>query len=237
MPTAIVREARTEGSEALLLRVAGDPEYRAKIYDALGTFCHQCRNQLNTLKLSFYLAGRSGAPGDPEAWSEQQRRYHEVEQIFDRLQQICRPMTLSPVRVPISLLWDEVFLSWTDQLRARGILFQTVPPSTPVVGDFDPTRLRPALDAFVDWRARVGRSGQIVTFSWSATEAAFLLDWSESAAVAHEGDADFPVRATECFALPYLARVLAAHGGTLECESRSRFRVRMRWPLEIHVHE
>src|SRR4051812_10760623 len=45
-----------------LCRIAADPAQVGTLYEILGGYCHQCRNTLNSLKLSLYLARRGGAP-------------------------------------------------------------------------------------------------------------------------------------------------------------------------------
>ncbi|MDR3633463.1 MAG: hypothetical protein P4L84_06470 [Isosphaeraceae bacterium] len=237
MLAARVRDLPAEEGHSLLLRVATDPARRSTIYELLGGFCHQCRNHLNTLKLSLYLAGRTEGASERGHWTEQEARYRAVEQLFDRLQQICRPMPLTPVCLPIALLWDEVFPRWTERFRSRGIAFEPLPPPAPLVGDFDPTRLGPALEALAEWRANATLPGQFVTFSWKADDHSFLLDWSESQPDAGSALNSSAAATSESFALPFLARVMSAHGGTLEVESGDRFRLRLCWPLKIRSAE
>ena len=233
MTAAIARDAPAHDTQTLLLRVATDPARRERFYELLGTFCHQCRNHLNTLSLSFYLAGRTGLADDWALWDEQQGRYRTVEQLYDRLQQICRPMSMTPVRLPIALLWDELFPAWTEQLGCRGIVFEAVPPPSPVVGDFDPTRLRPALEAFAEWRTRAARQPGAVTFSWREEDDHCHLEWTEFAALEANAPEPSSAEGADALALPFLARVLSEHGGSLEVEPRHGFEVHMRWPLVI----
>jgi hypothetical protein len=215
-----------------LIRVATDPVRRARLYDLLGGFCHQCRNHLNSLKLSLYLAGRRGPECERAAWSEHDARYRAVERVYDRLQQICRPMHLTPVRLPVALLWDEVFPAWTELFRPGGIALEPAPPTAPAAVDFDPVRLRPALDALAEWRAATPPSRR-VRFAWDTDGGEFLVEWRESVAT----PAPRAAGSADALALPLLARVLAAHGGTLEIAAASPFHLRLRWPVEVRVHE
>ena len=42
-----------------LLRIARDPDLRQRVYEHLREYCHQCRNRLNSLKLSPSFAQNS----------------------------------------------------------------------------------------------------------------------------------------------------------------------------------
>src|SRR5262245_63205500 len=44
-----------------LFRVATDASMVVALHDVLGSFCHECRNTLNSLKLSLYLAKRGAS--------------------------------------------------------------------------------------------------------------------------------------------------------------------------------
>lgn len=234
MSAAAVGDPPTEATDTLL-RAAADPDVRARLHALLGPFCHECRNHLNTLRLSLYLAGRNGPPTAAAPWRDQELRYREVEQAFERLHQICRPLSLAVVRLPIALLWDEATPHWADQCARAGITLETRAATTPIIGDFDPHHLRRGLDALIDWRIAVGSPDRTATFSWAAEAQHFWVEWAESGpATPLDECADDSLGS---LALPFLARVLAAHGGTLHVETRNGYRVVLRWPLEIPVHE
>ena len=63
-----------------LLRIAEDPDLRWTIYERLGEYCHRCRNQLNSLKLSIYLARKQSPASRPCLWTEIERDYQVLEQ-------------------------------------------------------------------------------------------------------------------------------------------------------------
>ena len=49
-----------------LMEFARDTTLRQEVYKRLGEYCHQCRNRLNSLKLSLYLVKRQSH--DSLAW-------------------------------------------------------------------------------------------------------------------------------------------------------------------------
>src|SRR5258707_9571590 len=103
-----------EGSLAdQLLEVARDPTLRQSVYLRLGEYCHQCRNRLNSLKLSLFLAMKQSDQGLRHEWGLIERDYLELERIVDRVQMICRPMTLSRVSLALDLLFEDRREEWT----------------------------------------------------------------------------------------------------------------------------
>jgi hypothetical protein len=216
---------------ASLVRVAADPAQVRSLHEILGSFCHQSRNLLNSVKLTLYLASRVRPCGTAGSWSSVEQRYRAVEAIFDRLQSICRPMVLTPLRASFAALVDDRRTAWISTMALRGRTLTFAPPAEDVVGEFDPIRLGEGLDAFVAWRAEVVPNGQPAHLAWCEEQGQFRLDWEESASGARTvGDR---VDSSTSLALPFLTRVISAHGGTLELGDGDGSRLTIRWPLTL----
>lgn len=211
-----------------LLRLAVDPVHRACLYDALGGFCHQSRNVLNSLKLSLYLAKRAANPDLCARWHELEPYYHELEQFIEHLQFIIRPMELNCVCLPLCLLIEERAAKWSAAMKARGCGLELVPPPNRSNVKYDPSRLGQALDALVAWRADAERVSSTARLRWGVKQGSSELEWLEDSS----GRADEPLDRPESLALPLLGRVVSAHGGTLSVDGRDGLRVCLRWPVD-----
>lgn len=222
---------QTQGDLAgSLFRIAANPEMVTELHQIMGGFCHQCRNTLNSLRLSLYLANRDSSAATIPAWSDLESHYRSVERMFDRLQTICRPMRLTPIRASLSLVIDQHWAEWVAAMGATGGLLERIAPAGPDVGDFDPIRLAEGLDAFVRWRAREGTPGQRAELRWVVSDGRFALLWSESGSSAGAACEDGLERA-DSLALPLLARVISAHGGTLDLSLRNGLHLGASWPV------
>jgi hypothetical protein len=228
-------ESGAEGLAALLDRFLADPGRIGALHAILGPFCHQSRNVLNCLKMSLYLSRRDEARGPSRPWAEVERRYGEVEQLYDRLQTICRPLTLACVRMPLGLLLEDRRAAWTACFAAHERKLELIGPSDPDAGDYDPNSLGQALDALVTWRAGEGEPGDAACLRWWTQGGHFHLEWTESEAhqagverrgtgVARRSDPTDPL------VLPLLGRVILAHGGEIELVRPSGRHVRLSWP-------
>ncbi len=215
-----------------LARVVSDAVDSELLHEILGTYCHQSRNVLHTMKLGLFLAQQSSPPAESEAWGKLERNYLTVEHFYNRLQLVCRPMEVSPVRMPLSLLIDDRLEAWTNSLAERGQSLEAIKPDGSALGDFDPALLAQGLDAFVAWRSDVGRQGGTILLRWGVEEGHFYLDWTEPNA----GDryvSEPRLQTQERLALPLLARVVTAHAGTLDFDSQDGLRLRICWPLHV----
>ncbi|WP_254054049.1 hypothetical protein [Singulisphaera sp. GP187] len=215
-----------------LVGVASDPFKVRALHDILGVFCHQCRNTLNSLKLSLYLTKRDASHVASPLWGELDQRYHEVELLFDRLQAICRPMTLTPLRASLSLIMKERGASWVEAMAARDRSLRLVPPKSSDVGEFDPIRLPECLNTFILWRAEVGERGQPAQLGWRIEDDHFLIEWDEPSSFGVGGTPERSDR-SDPLALPLLARVLSAHGGTMTLDFHDGLHLRATWPLTV----
>jgi hypothetical protein len=211
-----------------LLRLAVDPTHRACLYDALGGFCHQSRNVLNSLKLSLYLAKRSATPDLCARWSELEPHYLELEQFIERLQFIIRPMELNCVCLPLSLLIEERTDKWSAEMGTHGRRLEFVPPVNSSNVKYDPSWLGHALDALVAWRAEAKRGSSVAQLRWGVDHGASKLEWLEDSI----GGADRRLDRPDSLALPLVGRVVSAHGGTLSVDVRDGLQVCLRWPVD-----
>lgn len=199
-------------------------------------FSHRCRNSLSAIKLGLYLLGREVEGPLPSCWSELTRTYEEMEQLFDRLQRIYQPASLTLVRSPLGPLIAERLPHWRSCYgkRVRTILIE--PPAQDVPGDFDPMHVGLGLDALVSWRAECGDSIQ-PRLAWRVAGDCFEISWQEFRPAANESGefASGLLRSqpTDCapsLALLLLARVAGAHGGELETRNDPALGITLRWP-------
>jgi hypothetical protein len=217
-----------------LLRVAADPESLDSLHGLLGGFCHKCRNALNGLKLSLYLAKRLSHPEALAQLKELESHYDSLERLFDRLQLICRPMAITPITLPLGLLIEERRGTWDEWMARRGRRLLVSSPGEAVIGEFDPNRLTQGLDALVAWRAGDGAPGEPARLRWRLQNQQFQLDWVERSAQGLDLDsAPGGLDLSESLALPLLARVISAHGGHLDLTVRDGLRIGLRWPVAV----
>jgi hypothetical protein len=210
-----------------LLPVAGDPREVARLYGLLREFCHTFRNRLNCLKLSLYLAERQARGG--ETFTELTRRYSDVEQFVDRVQAICRPLRLLPMRVSMGTVLEERRAAWTAWLSARSRSLEWGPPPEDPPTILDGVQLAHALDSLVAWRAQQGREGDPVRLGWRTISGELSLVWEERGLTAlRPAPGSVPN-----LALPLLARVVSAHGGRVLVSDQDGFRIEVWLPAEF----
>ncbi len=230
-PQLVVRSPCSKLATALAMVIA-NPDDSESLHKLLGTYCHQSRNLLHTMKLSLFLAQRSSPSAESEKWGALERDYLAVEHFFDRLQVVCRPMAVSPVRMSLSLLIEDRLDDWSKWFAGRGRCLEVIAPDGPAVGDYDPARMAQGLDAFVAWRVDSGRGGESATLRWGVDDRHFHLEWNEPDADGR----DLPeerLHPPERLALPLLTRVMSAHAGALEFAVQDGLRLRLRWPRHV----
>jgi hypothetical protein len=189
------------------------------------------------VKICLYLARRQETTpgGSDDLWAEVEQRYRTVEEFFDRLQMLWRPLSQALVRIPLSLLLEDRRSRWAAQFAARDRVLQMRATGTDDAGDYDPNSLGVALDAFVAWRAAVGEGDRDARLRWQTHERRFALEWDEPRAPlrtrgrARTATASSAIR-PESLALPLLGRVIAAHGGVMELVEPSVGHLRLSWP-------
>jgi hypothetical protein len=243
--SSLAEGSATELSRALA-RVAGDPNLTRHLHEAFGGYCHEFRNALNTLRLSLYLARKSAGEAARERFSAVEPRYALVERVIDRFHLVCRPMTLTPVRLPLATLFDDRRAAWSATLRRHGRRLILAPPRDHKPSVFDPMRLATALDDLVAWRGLTGDSSADLRAAWSS-DWENLITWDEPPARRTPDDSEpdpegaAPVErveteeernAFEAFTLPLLSRVISSHGGAVEAGGPGRWRLTLRWPLD-----
>jgi hypothetical protein len=212
-----------------LIRIAREPELRHSIYDRLGEYCHQCRNRLNSLKLSLYLVMRQ-SPGTAEGrWDEIERHYQSLEQRVDQIQTLCRPVVLSRVTLSLDLLIDDRRKGWIDLMARSGKTLGFERPAEPSVISFDVDRIGQAIDSLVALRAGDLNSGSSATIRWWKDASLVHFRWEESvmpgASTKTSGTTE-----EETWTLPLLVRIVMAHGGEVRIENDSGYRLELSWP-------
>jgi hypothetical protein len=225
------------GSEpAPPLSEAGELENAKQI---LRRFNHRCRNSLSGLKMGLYLSQLEVEGPMPRCWTELARSYGEIEQLFDRLQVIYQPFSISLVRSSLGLLVAEHLPAWRSSLSATGRTLDAIPTGHDASGDLDPMYLGMGLDAFVAWRAEAGVPECSCRLSWRLAKGWFEVSWREARPKDEfrgrecHSSAARPPRSCLCansLALALLARIVAAHGGSLQTTNDPVFSIKLGWP-------
>lgn len=212
-----------------LVRIARDPELRRLVYERLGDYCHQCRNRLNSLKLSLYLAMKQSSIVPPSHWNTIDLHYQELERRVDRVQMLCRPLELSRVTLSLELLFDDRRDSWMRLMSSRGRNLEFVRPSEKSIASFDVERLGQALDSLVKWRAGDTSASRSATLRWWVDSGYVHLIWEEPLARPfRQAESNCDEEAT--WTLPLLARVAIAHGGEYRLQEEHGWRLEVSWP-------
>lgn len=229
------------GLSSALLPIVQDGERLEHARSVLSGFCHRSRNVLNGIKMSLYLFRRESRSAVPDCWEEIESVYHQVEQLFDCLQTIYRPMAIAVVRSPIQDLIHHHLPKWRSWYEARGREIELEPAGRHAVGEFDPAQLGVGLDALASWRAEAAPVRGATRVGWGLEDGSIVLRWREipgrpaddpirpSGAKGCDA-AGSPPRRVDALALPMLARIVAAHRGRLEIEHGAGFGVCLRWP-------
>lgn len=228
MASVTIEGLPEESLTASMLRVASDPLQRARFYELLGDYCHQCRNTLNSLKLSLYLARRGLESDRPAPWTDLELGCRAVEEFIERLQWIIKPIAPALVRLPLTTLMDDYREAWSEAMSSRGRTLEWFPPDQAVAVAFDPFHLGKALDALVRWRAKEGPAGEPVRLQWGVEGDQAYLELIEQRA----SNEHLPDSRIESLALPVVARIAVAHGGTVSVDARDGLRVGLRWPID-----
>jgi signal transduction histidine kinase len=162
-----------EGLSCSTFPAVDDPERIGHVREMLSSFNHRCRNSLNGIKMSLYLFKRERAGPIPGCLGELERSYQQLEVLFDRLQVIYRPLTLTLVRSPLGRFFDERLPFWRSSFSLRGLTLDLDRPADDLPGDFDPMYLGLGLDAFVAWRAEAGQPNGKPVLSWRIVDGSF----------------------------------------------------------------
>jgi hypothetical protein len=214
-----------------LLRVARDSDLRGMVYDHLRDYCHLCRNRLNSLKLSIYLAMRQANSEAADPWIEIENHYRDLEARVEQVQFLCRPMVLSRVRLGLELLIDDRRTVWTRMMAEQGRGLELVPPAERAVASFDVEALGRALDSVVAWRASNDSGGRSARVRWWVGGGLAHVSWEEPATPRRSKNLP-PSEEAPAWTLPVLARVAQAHGGDYRIESDRGWRLEVAWPSE-----
>jgi len=227
------------GLAAAILPWVEQPERLRELRQFLGGFTHRCRNSLHGLKMSLYLFRRGIEGPVPDTWVRIERAYQETERLFDRLQEIYRPMQTTIVRSSLGQLLAERLPVWRSCFAERGLTLEADPPPEEVLGDYDPMHLASGLDAFIAWRLEDRLSCRNARLAWRVHQGFFELEWNEAGgplqgAVESRRNTTFD-HSGDCFgsdslALPLLARIASAHGGWLIFGANPAWHLTVRWP-------
>jgi hypothetical protein len=216
-----------------------EPNGLDDVRQLLRRFSHRCRNSLSGLKMGLYLSQQEVEGPMPQCWSDLARFYGEIERLFDHLQVVYKPLSISLVRSALGPLLAERLPAWRASLSLQGRGLEADAAGEDAAGDLDPIYLGLALDEFVAWRAEAGAPGCRSHLSWRVAGGCFEITWQEAPAEnevpsrAHRDRAQGPPRPSPCthsLALALLARIVAVHGGSLETTVDPPFGIKLCWP-------
>src|SRR5262249_27163129 len=137
-----------------------------RIERALRRLCHRCRNSLHGIKIGLYVFEHQREGPLPESWGGVKTAFHDIERLFDWMQLIHRPLSLTLVRSPLGQLVAERLPNWRSWFVSSGRTLELEPPEPDVVGEFDPMHLGLGLDALVAWRAELVDSNRQPVLGW-----------------------------------------------------------------------
>ena len=229
-----------DGLSSCLLRFVQSDGQIEQLREELSGFSHRCRNLLNGMKISLYLVQKTAEQPLPSSWTDVDENYRGIEQLFDQLQSIYRPLALTPIRATLGSLVQDRRRTWDDWFDSVDIPLLIGPPSHESVGEFDPMCLTLGLDAFVRWRAWAMPSDRQARLTWRTGDGQFHVRWEEKsrpevpnskASSSGAAAADCAGTAVRSLGLPLLARVMTAHHGSMEWSREPDFSVTLRWPL------
>jgi len=218
-----------DGLDAPLWQVAADPELAPQLHDLLGEFCDKARNRLNSMNLALFLAKRQ-EPVNPSRWETLDQSYYQTLRLVEQVQTICRPITLSPMRLDLGLMLEDRRRDWEVELEAVGQRLHWQPPKEPVEGWVDPSRLVSALDTWVKCRAGRGSPGSSVRLSWRAIRGDLAISWEEQLVANRTRGTREKNGDSASLALPILARILQAHGGRSTLSMSQGLCLVLQWP-------
>jgi hypothetical protein len=212
-----------------LLQVARDPDLRQSVYEHLREYCHQCRNRLNSLKLSIYLAMKQSPTPTDDRWVEIDRHYQDLEKRVEQIQFLCRPIALCQVTLGLDLLVEDRRVVWEALMAEQGRELELVPPAERAVASFDVESLGKALDALVAWRAADRSAAGLARLRWWVDAGTAHLAWEESAEIGRPPGLPASDEAPP-WTLPILARIVEAHGGDYKIQHERGWRLEFAWP-------
>ena len=212
------------------LALANDPRQTEQLYQSLRSFFHDARNRLGLIKSGLYLAQQAATADQLKLWDELDLHYQTVERFVERVQGLFQPASFEPYEGDLGAWLNERRLNWESWFGARDRRFSWCPPAQVARGWFDPTRLLQALDALMNWRAGVDGHDEAGRLAWSSDDTHLQLDWIETHAHP-SGQVEARDARAISMALPLLAQVMSAHGGTLAVANTGGFAIGLRWPI------
>lgn len=220
-----------DGLSHALLSIASNNDQVALLHRLLDRYCHRFRNRLNSMKLCLYLGQKTSDEQRTSLsqWRELENRYQVLEHFVEQFQSFCRPFQVSPMEVSLNLFLEELRKTWNHRLADHQFQFELLPPGHPVQAYFDPSRMSQGLDALASWRGLVIPQGSLIHLSWWDRDNWVYLRWEEPEPLPIPA-AKAPEELQANIALPILARILQAHGGTLQLSSQEWFQMTLRWP-------
>src|SRR5947209_20312309 len=127
-----------EGLSGSLFRIVQNERQTEQLGEGLRPFSHRCRNLLSGMKMSLHFVRRGSDKPLSERWTEVEQTYATIEQLFDRLQSIYRPMKLTLVHARFASLVEGRAQVWHEWLGVGGATLVVSPPEDDNFCEFDP---------------------------------------------------------------------------------------------------
>ena len=226
----------SETTTVRLIKIAANPALTDHLHAVLGTYCHQVRNHLNSLKLCLYFAKRD-VTEESSPWTALNARYVEMELWIERLQLLCRPLRLDLYHLPFDLLIEERRERWTEIARRKGGTLVIEPDESSATLSFDLGRLGQGLDDLAEWRFRNASKGTRFLLHWKREAGELVFRWSEACdepsekRMVPETSETSPL-SREGLILPLIHRLVALHGGTVDHSVDEGWHLTIRLPSE-----
>jgi hypothetical protein len=220
-----------DGLSNAMLSIVSEEDQIALLHHHLDRYCHRFRNRLNSLKLCLFMGKKSLGESefDKGQWQELETLYQVLENLMEQFQQYCRPSEVHPMEVSLRSFVQELRGTWSHRLSNREIQVEFHSTDCRSKCQLDLARMTLGLDALANWRGSVLPPGSTIVLNCWEDQGSFWLSWEESEPLpSARDDSDDEVAAN--IALPVLARILHAHGGTLEVTHQEPFRLLLRWP-------
>lgn len=217
----------------LLLELHDQPDALATLRRFLDRYLHRARNRLNTIRLGLYMARRN-LGRDHESIREIERSYEQVQRFLEHFQRFMLPIELSPVEGSLGQ-----FLQ--DRVQAhcrRSTGSDPIRPEFEVRWDgldhprrFDPNRLGSALDEYLLAVAAARPRNRSIGFHVAEQDAELHVAAFESTGAPLAPSPPEAARLSPCnLAMPWLARMFAAHGARFESCPSNKLLWLARWP-------
>lgn len=215
----------------LLLNQLSFPRSLEVLQRFLDRYLHRARNRLNTIRLALYMARRS-LGRDHADLAPMEAAYEDLQKFLEHFQRFTLPLELTLVEGPL-----ERFLSTqVAEFQSRCMLDRERLPYIELDPDprvrprkFDPNRLGPALLEYLQSVAADPMRSDSIRLRTEHRGPDLIVTTSSESTSEPPPVPDQPTLASK-LAIPWLARVVTAHGADFAYHPEPGIEWRIRWP-------